>query len=147
MKHALLRTLAGRAIVVGLAIKVIAFAVGAATGAVPTFLGVADAVAGLAIAAGGAYFAFKLKGQTQAQVLGRFGPPAERESYRAVERGGEFYGAIEHEYPSSIPANRDVPIEEWTWTSGECILTVWFHRPQGTPIVLYDIYWHQDTAF
>lgn len=92
-------------------------------------------------------FEFKLKDQTQEQVLARFGPPSERESYRAIERGGEFYGAIEHAYPSRVPANRDVPIEEWTWTSGECILTVWFHRPRGTPIVLHDIYWHQDTAF
>ena len=60
MKHALLGTLPGRAIVVGVAIKLLVFLVGAAAGLVPAFLGVADTVAGIAIAAGGAYFLVRL---------------------------------------------------------------------------------------
>lgn len=92
-------------------------------------------------------FEFKLKGTAQDQVRSRFGPPAARESYRAVDRGGEFYVGVQHAYPSTDRKNWDVPIEEWTWTSGDCILTVWFHNPKGTWEVLDDVYWHKDTAF
>jgi hypothetical protein len=92
-------------------------------------------------------FRFELKGLSQARVLERFGPPKERESYRAGDRGGEFYVAIESAYPSKVSANRDVPIEEWTWTSGECILTVWFHRPSGEWVALDDIYRNEEVAF
>lgn len=89
----------------------------------------------------------KLKGLDQNQVQQRFGLPADRESYRAIERGGEFYGAIEHAYPSRDPDNRDVPIEEWTYKSKDCFLTIWFHRPEGTWETLDDYFWHKDTAF
>ena len=92
-------------------------------------------------------FSFELKGLPQERVLERFGPPAKRETYRAGDRGGEFYVAIEVTYPPKVPANRDVPIEEWTWTSGECILTVWFHRVSGAWLVLHDIYRDKDVAF
>jgi len=92
-------------------------------------------------------FSFELKGLSQAKVLERFGPPKERDSYRAGDRGGEFYVAIESAYPSKVPANRDVAIEEWTWTSGECILTVWFHKPSGDWIALDDVYRNEDVAF
>lgn len=92
-------------------------------------------------------FEFNLKGLTENQVRVRFGPPTRRESFRVEERGGEFYVGIQHAYPTTERKNRDVPIEEWTWTSGDCILTVWFHRPQGHWQVLDDVYWHKDTAF
>lgn len=92
-------------------------------------------------------FALALQGLTRDQVQGRFGPPTAKKSYRAGDVGGEFYLAIEHTYPSRVPENREVPIEEWTWTSGDCSLTVWFHSPGGTTEVLDDVYWHHDTAF
>ena len=60
MKHALFDTLPGRAIVIGVAVKLFVFVVGLAAGSVPGFLGVFDTVAGLAIVAGGAYFVFRL---------------------------------------------------------------------------------------
>lgn len=92
-------------------------------------------------------FEFNLKGLAEEEVRARFGSPARRESFRVEERGGEFYVGIQHAYPTTERKNRDVPIEEWTWTSGDCILTVWFHRPKGTWEVLDDVYWHEDTAF
>jgi len=95
----------------------------------------------------GGGFSFELKGLPQERVSERFGSPAERETYRAGDRGGEFYVGIENVYPSKIPANRDVPIEEWTWTSGECILTVWFHRVDGVWVAFDDIYRNEDVAF
>jgi sigma-B regulation protein RsbU (phosphoserine phosphatase) len=54
------RTLPGRAIVVGVAVKLAVFAVRLAGGSAPAFVGVIDTVAGLAIAAGAAYFLIQL---------------------------------------------------------------------------------------
>ena len=63
------------------------------------------------------------------------------------DRQGEFYGPIANTYPTTDPKNRDIPIEEWTWTAGNCRLSVWFHRPKGTWEVLENFFWHKDAAF
>src|SRR4051794_41180412 len=60
VRGALLHTLPGRAIVIGLAIKLAVFFVGVASGGVPPFFAVVDTVAGLAAAVGLAYFVFRL---------------------------------------------------------------------------------------
>jgi sigma-B regulation protein RsbU (phosphoserine phosphatase) len=60
VRGALLHTLPGRAIVIGLAIKIAVWLVRAAVGTVPTFLAVIDTVAGLAAAVGLTYFAARL---------------------------------------------------------------------------------------
>jgi serine phosphatase RsbU (regulator of sigma subunit) len=60
VRGALLHTLPGRAIVIGLAVKLVVFLVGAAAGGVPAFFAVVDTMAGLAAAAGLVYFAFRL---------------------------------------------------------------------------------------
>jgi len=56
MRHALPRTIAGRIILIGLAIRIVDFVVGLILGALPLPLQVLDIVAALAIAAGGVYF-------------------------------------------------------------------------------------------
>jgi phosphoserine phosphatase RsbU/P len=60
VRYALFRTLPGRAIVIGAAIKIVIGTTALVIGAVPAFLTVVDTVAGLAIAAGAAYFLFRL---------------------------------------------------------------------------------------
>src|SRR2546429_9716488 len=60
MRQYLLHALPGRAIIVGAAIKFVVWLVRAISGGVPAFLSVVDTVAGLAIAAGAPYFAFRL---------------------------------------------------------------------------------------
>ena len=60
VRGALLHTLPGRAIVIGLAVKLAVFLIGLASGGVPPFFGVVDSVAGLAAIAGLAYFTFRL---------------------------------------------------------------------------------------
>ncbi len=60
VKGALFHTLPGRAIVIGLAIKIAVWLVGLAVGRVPAFFTVVDTVAGLAVASGLAYFGFRL---------------------------------------------------------------------------------------
>src|SRR5215475_14690986 len=60
IRHALFGTLPGRAIVIGIAIRLAVYAAGAAMGSVPAFLGVIDTVASVGLAIGAAYFAYKL---------------------------------------------------------------------------------------
>ena len=59
MNDALLRTLPGRAIVVGLTIKAVVFLLRLIHGEVPGFASVVDAIASIAVAAGGGYFLFR----------------------------------------------------------------------------------------
>jgi len=59
-RGALLHTLPGRAIVIGLGVKLAVSLIGLALGGLPQFLGVVDTVAGLAAACGIAYFLFRL---------------------------------------------------------------------------------------
>ncbi len=67
----LLGTLPGRAIVVGLAVKLSVFLIGVVFRGVPAFLAVVDTVAGLAIAAGAIYFLFRLLVLAKRRLLWR----------------------------------------------------------------------------
>src|SRR5262252_9092271 len=60
VRHALFGTLPGRAIVIGIAIRLAVYAAGVAAGRVPVFLSVIDTVASVGLAIGAAYFAYKL---------------------------------------------------------------------------------------
>jgi phosphoserine phosphatase RsbU/P len=71
VRGALLYSLPGRAIVVGLAIKLLVSLAGLALGAVPAFLIVVDTVAGLAVAAGVTYFLFRLLVLAKRRLLWR----------------------------------------------------------------------------
>ncbi len=56
MRHALLRTLPGRAIVIGLAIKLAVFFLRTLAGQMPASVGVFDTAGSIAVASGGGYF-------------------------------------------------------------------------------------------
>jgi serine phosphatase RsbU (regulator of sigma subunit) len=71
MRRYFLQTLPGRAIVVGLAIKLTLYVVGRIVGGLPPFLTVVDTVAGLAVAAGAVYFVFRLVVLAQRRLLWR----------------------------------------------------------------------------
>jgi sigma-B regulation protein RsbU (phosphoserine phosphatase) len=60
MRHALFGTLPGRAIVIGIVLRVGVYAAGLVFGTVPAFLDVIDTAAGLALAVGAAYVLFKV---------------------------------------------------------------------------------------
>ena len=60
VRHVLFGTLPGRAIVIGIAVRLAVYLVGVFLGAVPGFLSVIDTVAGLALAIGAGYFVFRL---------------------------------------------------------------------------------------
>jgi sigma-B regulation protein RsbU (phosphoserine phosphatase) len=71
VKRALFGTLAGRAVVIGVAIRVVVFAAGLLLGRVPGFLAVIDTVASLALAAGVVYFVYQLAVLTKRHLLWR----------------------------------------------------------------------------
>jgi sigma-B regulation protein RsbU (phosphoserine phosphatase) len=71
VRTALFDTLPGRAIVVGLAVKIGIFLVGVAMRGVPPFLAVVDTVAGLVIAVGATYFLFRLLVLAKRRLLWR----------------------------------------------------------------------------
>jgi phosphoserine phosphatase RsbU/P len=70
MKHALLRTLPGRAIVIGAAVKLIVFAI-ALVSQPPAFVRLLDTVASVALVAGGAYFLVRGLALAQRRLLWR----------------------------------------------------------------------------
>jgi sigma-B regulation protein RsbU (phosphoserine phosphatase) len=70
MRHALLRTLPGRAIVIGAAVKVVAFAITLVT-TPPGFLRIIDTVGSVALVAGGAYFVARGLALAQRRLLWR----------------------------------------------------------------------------
>src|SRR3954470_14233196 len=70
MKYALLRTLPGRAIVIGTAIKIAGFALGLVA-RVPAFVRVVDTAASVAVPAGAAYFLWRGLALAQRRLLWR----------------------------------------------------------------------------
>ncbi|HMF93107.1 MAG TPA: hypothetical protein VKE96_02380, partial [Vicinamibacterales bacterium] len=71
IRGVLLHTLPGRAIVIGVAVKLAVMAIGAVLGGVGSFLGVVDTVAVLAAAAGIAVFGFRLIVAAKRRLLWR----------------------------------------------------------------------------
>ena len=71
IRHALLHTLPGRAIVLGLLIKLGLAPLRLVLGVTPAFLSVVDTVAGIAIAAGLAWFVFRLLVLAKRRLLWR----------------------------------------------------------------------------
>src|SRR4051794_25316923 len=65
------KTLPGRAIIIGLAIKGLDFIAARLLGGLPSFLGVVDTVAGIAIVIGAGYFAFQLVVLAKRRLLWR----------------------------------------------------------------------------
>jgi hypothetical protein len=84
---------------------------------------------------------------TQEQARVRLGPPTIKESFRMEERQDEFHIELENTYPLTDPRNRTVPIDEWTWFSGDCRFTIWFHQTNGVWHALDNAIWHKNTAF
>src|SRR5262245_17263612 len=60
VRHALFGTLPGRAIVIGVAIRLAVYLASLAIGRLPAFLGVVDTVASIGLVIGATYFAWKL---------------------------------------------------------------------------------------
>src|SRR5256714_3893249 len=71
VRGALLHTLPGRAIVIGLGVKIVVAAIGAASGGVSPFLSIVDSVATIAAAVGIAVFAFRVAVLAKRRLLWR----------------------------------------------------------------------------
>ena len=88
-----------------------------------------------------------LEGLSLEEVQIRFGLPHRRDEYQVGERKGRFYRPLQRAYPSNVPDNEYVRIDEWTWRVDDCALTVWFHHPKDQWQVLEDFYHHMDEKF
>ncbi len=68
---------------------------------------------------------------TPAELEAQLGAPRNKESFPRGERQDEFHVLLENFYPLKKAGNRDVPLQEWTWTEKDCQLTVWLHEVSG----------------
>ena len=71
LRNALFRTLPGRAIVIGLAVKSVVYVLQAIAGSLPPFIGVVDTVASIALAVGGGVFLVRGVALAQRRLLWR----------------------------------------------------------------------------
>ena len=71
VRHALLRTLPGRAIVLGLVARLVVYVVGVVLGTAPPVFGVVDTAASVALAVGAGYFVFRLLVTAKRRLLWR----------------------------------------------------------------------------
>lgn len=89
----------------------------------------------------------KLLGLGVAELERRVGPPDHKESFRLGERQHEFHIALQNTYPLTIPENANLELQEWSWSGGDCRLTVWLHRVQGAWRSFDNVRWHWATEF
>src|SRR5712691_9429485 len=71
MRRYIPQSLPGRALIVGVAVRVAVAIVGALAGYVPQFLAIVDTIAGIAIAVGAVYYVFKLLVLAKRRLLWR----------------------------------------------------------------------------
>jgi hypothetical protein len=88
-----------------------------------------------------------LDGQTDAQIAQTLGEPQRKETFRLGDRPDEFHITLQNHYPLRNAANRDVQIQEWTWTEGKCRLTLWLHQKGGGWVALENIRYATDADF
>jgi hypothetical protein len=74
----------------------------------------------------------ELIGLTTAEIETILGRPERKEEFLLGDRPDEFHIVLQNTYPLTKAQNAKVKIEEWTWTSGPCRLTVWFHHERET---------------
>jgi len=77
----------------------------------------------------------------------RLGPPERKESFRLGERQHEFHIALQNTYPLTVPENANLVLQEWSWSQGDCRLTVWLHRVEGAWRSFENLRWHRATEF
>ena len=73
-----------------------------------------------------------LKGLGEGEIESLFGRAQAQSSFLLGERLDEFHIVLQNTYPLSKPKNRELPVREWTWSKGDCKLTVWFHEVNKT---------------
>lgn len=82
-----------------------------------------------------------------AELERRLGPPERKESFRLEERQHEFHIALQNTYPLTVPENANLELQEWSWSQGDCRLTVWLHRIEGEWRSFEHLRWHWATDF
>lgn len=88
-----------------------------------------------------------LDGLSQAQLAALLGEPKRKETFRLGDRKGEFGITLQNHYPLSKAANAKVQLQEWTWETGKCKLTVWLHKPAADWASLENLRYPADAEF
>lgn len=88
-----------------------------------------------------------LDGQADSQIAKLLGEPERKETFRLGDRPDEFHITLQNHYPLKNAANRDVQMQEWTWTKGACRLTVWLHKKNADWVGLENIRYSTDAEF
>lgn len=77
-----------------------------------------------------------LHGQTDSAIFGKLGAPSYEHKFTMDEMLGEFQIELYNTYPPDSPNNPNVEIRECTWEYSRHRLTIWFHKPNGSWVVL-----------
>jgi len=86
-------------------------------------------------------------GQSRRAVESALGKPTRTDKYPMSQAVGEMRAPLFNAYPTSNPANANVPIEESWWKDGDYWITLWFHQVNGQWVVLDSCRWHKDVRF
>jgi len=84
----------------------------------------------------------ELLGLGVAELVKRLGPPEHKELFRLSERQDEFHIELQNTYPLTVPENANLELQEWSWSQGDCRLTVWLHRVEGAWRSFDNVRWH-----
>ncbi len=59
----------------------------------------------------------------------------------------EFRGNLEVLFPLSSRGKESQWIKEASWNQGDCILTLWFEKQDGSRVVVDALHWYKDREF
>jgi hypothetical protein len=88
-----------------------------------------------------------LDGQSAERIAKLLGEPERKETFRLGERPDEFHVMLQNHYPLTKTANAMVEIQEWTWSKGDCRLTLWLHKKGTDWVGLENVRYPADAEF
>ncbi len=89
----------------------------------------------------------ELHGKTDIRILDDLGSPDHESEFTMAEAIGEIRIGLFNTYPLDSPDIASIEIREWTWRYTFYTLTVWFHRPDGSWVVLDTCRYRNGTMF
>lgn len=88
-----------------------------------------------------------IHGETLAEVLSEYGAPTDRTSFNMSQVPGEFRVELNNFYPPTAPHSAAVTIQELNWRYTPYTITAWFHKVDGTWVVLDTCRWKRGVQF
>ena len=88
-----------------------------------------------------------VRGVSQDELLGRFGPASETSQFMATEGVGEMRVELLNDYPVSDPASSKTEIIEKTWNREGYTFVLWLHRKEGAWVGLQALSYFDGVEF